>query len=166
MQEENLFTLRNTHLSSNLPDSLKVRRDLLSLVVALQSREKTCFRQQLEPVADADDQLSVAHEPQKLVYEIARRILYPLVFPLHGLRLSGAEVVAVEKTAGEIEEVVVVDILGPLHQRADMDDLHVESGEAVCVGRLTLAIDAVPRENEAFGCLFSMLRHSCEVRQG
>ena len=63
------MTLRNTHRSSNLPESLKVRLTCCRSVVALERGEEARFREQLEPVADADDELPVAHEPEKLVDE-------------------------------------------------------------------------------------------------
>jgi len=63
---------------------------------------------------------------------------------------GGAEVVAVKKAPGKIEEIVVVEALLPGKEFADVDDIHdVGPGEAAGMGHLHLAVRAVSRDDDA-----------------
>ena len=142
------------------PRVVEGQRHGLPVVEAVQAGEHPELDEELEAVADAEDQLSRGDEPGELIEE---------PFPASGdgrmedpvrAGLGGAEVVAVEKSAGQIQEVVIVEPLRPAEQLADVDDIDlVEAGEAAGVGHFHLAVRAVSRDDDRT----DFLRHSSHL---
>ena len=131
-------------------------RDGLTVEMAVEAGEHPQFDKELETVADAEDQFSLSDEPQKLVEE-------PLLPPRDrgmqnpvGPRLCRSEVVAVEEAAGQVQKVIVVELLLAAEEFAQVDDLYlIEAGEPAGMGHLHFAVRSVSRDDDRF----DFLRH-------
>lgn len=131
------------------PRVVEDQRNGLPVIRAVQAGEHPQLDEKLEAVADAEDQLSRRDEPGELIVQ-------PLPASGDGRMenpvragLGRAEVVAVQKSAGQVQEVIVVKPLGSAEELADMDDIDfVEAGEAAGVGHLHLAVRPVSRDHD------------------
>jgi len=122
----------------------------LGLVIAVEAGEEPQLHEELEAVADPEDELAVPDEAGHLIVEFLLRAGDGGVADPVGPGLGGAEVVAVEKAAGKVEEIIVVEELFPGEEFADVDDVHdVGAGKTAGVGHFHLAVRAVARDYDA-----------------
>jgi len=139
----------------------------LGLVIAVAAREEPQLHEELEAVADPQDELAVPDEAGHLIVELFLRAGDSGVTDPVRPGFGGAEVVAIKKTTGKIEEIVVVEALLPGKEFADVDDVHdVGPGEAAGVGHLHLAVRAVSRDDDAFDDLAHSIPSNPHARRG
>ena len=140
--------------------------DGLPVVMAVEARQHPELDEELKAVADAEDQFPLADEAGELVEE-------PLFPPGDGgvqdpvgPRLGRSQVVAVEKAAGQVQEMVVVELLFAAEEFADVDDIHlVEAGEPAGMGHLHFAVRAVSRgddRSDVFAIVFYPVSRICD----
>ena len=117
--------------------------------MAVEAREHPELDEELEAVADAEDELSLADEAGELGEEPLVRAGDAGVEDPVGPGLGRPQVVAVEEAAGQVQEVVVVEPFRPAEEFADVDDVHlIEARKPAGVGHLHFAVRAVSRGDD------------------
>src|SRR6185369_17138589 len=130
------------------------KRHRLGQVIPVKTGQHAHLYHQLEAVADPQDQLAVLNETGELLHQFFTRAGHGGVFQPVGLGLGAPQVVAIQKSAGQVEEMEVVqpDLAG--EDLGDVgDDRLVEAPQAAGVGRLHLAVGAVAGYDDC-ACLY------------
>jgi hypothetical protein len=117
--------------------------------VLIQRRQKAQLDHQLKSVADAQDQTAGGDEFEQLLDEHFVGAGNGGVEKPVGARLGRTQVVAVEETSRQVQEVIVVQSLLSAEQFADVDDVrHVRARQPAGVGHFPFAVRAVSRDDD------------------
>jgi hypothetical protein len=122
--------------------------DGLSSVAAIKTGKQPQFHHQLKPVADAQDQFPFINETQQRIVKALFRSPDSDVQQTVCVGLGGAEIVAIDKSSGQVEKMIVVEALFPAEQFADVDDVHlVRTGKTAGMGHFPFAVRPVSRDH-------------------
>ena len=126
--------------------------DLAFEAVVVQGGQHAQLDQQLEAVADAQDQFAVVDEfGQRLEQGGARAVLE--IAPAHAGGLGGAQVVTIQESAGEHKEVVIAQADFGGHDIGKMHDIGaVSTRETGSVGCFEMGIGAIAGDDESIDC--------------
>ena len=119
---------------------------------AAQRGQHAQFDQQLEAVTDAEDQLALVQKfPQALQQRRALGVFQ--IAPAHGRGLGRAQIVAVQKAAGENQKMVALKAYVARHQIGEMHHVGpVGTGQAGRVRGFQMGIGTVAGDDQSIDC--------------
>ncbi len=96
--------------------------------------KQPCTHEDLKAIADAQHRPSLVDEAAQLCIEMDRQIFCQ--------QRPCSQIVAIGKTAGYHQEMIIQQGLRVLDELIDMDKVRIETNEATGLGRFTITVDA------------------------